>query len=145
MVAYSFKPSFARQVEQLTKLQTIRLPRKRHARPGEPLQLYAGMRTRACRKLVDPDPICRAVNPIKIHMVGSVIILIEIGPVPIDDRDQLEQFARDDGFDPKYWHSPQTMPPGITALKLMGRWWRDTHGLERFEGVLIQWETTNAR
>ena len=36
MVAYSFAPQFRHQVAALSKRQTVRAYRKRHARPGEP-------------------------------------------------------------------------------------------------------------
>lgn len=49
MVAYSFHPRFVDAILGGTKRQTIRMHRRRHARPGEEMQLYAGMRTRHCR------------------------------------------------------------------------------------------------
>lgn len=58
MVAYSFKAQFVEPIRAglglptepqiRPKRQTIRADRKRHARPGEELQLYRGMRTRQC-------------------------------------------------------------------------------------------------
>jgi len=49
MVAYSFKAQFREPILAGTKRQTIRADRKRHARLGEALQLYTGMRTRQCK------------------------------------------------------------------------------------------------
>ncbi|MEJ0016825.1 MAG: ASCH domain-containing protein [Acetobacteraceae bacterium] len=46
MVAYSFKRDFAAPILAGIKRQTIRADRRRHARPGEVLQLYTGMRTK---------------------------------------------------------------------------------------------------
>jgi hypothetical protein len=46
VVAYSFRQQFRPPILAGTKRQTIRADRKRHARPGEQLQLYTGMRTR---------------------------------------------------------------------------------------------------
>jgi hypothetical protein len=43
MVAYSFNPIFVGPILAGTKRQTIRAERKRHARPGEAMQLYTGM------------------------------------------------------------------------------------------------------
>ena len=57
MVAYSFKSQFEEPIVAREKRQTVRGFRKRHARPGEPIQLYVGMRTRNCRKILTPDPI----------------------------------------------------------------------------------------
>lgn len=61
MVAYSFRQRFVAPIqvglgtiehipgtEYAPKRQTIRANRKRHARPGEELQLYCGMRTKGC-------------------------------------------------------------------------------------------------
>lgn len=47
MVAYSFQKRFVEPIRSGRKRQTIRADRKRHARPGEVLQLYSGMRTNA--------------------------------------------------------------------------------------------------
>ena len=61
MVAYSFQPGFAAEIIAGRKTQTIRNPRKRHAMPGEHLQLFTGMRTRYCKKII-PDPLCIGVD-----------------------------------------------------------------------------------
>jgi hypothetical protein len=46
MVAYSFAPQFIDTIRSGTKCQTIRpIGKRRHARTGEPVQLYTGMRT----------------------------------------------------------------------------------------------------
>lgn len=60
MVLYGFKKKFATLVESGCKLHTIRDLRKddRHAKPGDKLQLYTGLRTKQCRKLIEADPIC---------------------------------------------------------------------------------------
>lgn len=60
MVLYGFKGEFAPLVASGQKVHTIRDLRKgdRHARPGDRLQLYSGLRTKNCVKLLDPDPIC---------------------------------------------------------------------------------------
>jgi hypothetical protein len=50
MVAYSFRPRFVDPILGGRKRQTIRaIGRRRHARPGDQLQLYTGMRTKDCR------------------------------------------------------------------------------------------------
>lgn len=90
MVAYSFKARFALDVATGKKMQTIRTDRKRHARAGEPVQLYTGMRTKACRKLIDPDPICVLSTYCAVRPDG-----ITLGDHPPMDRDE---FARADGF-----------------------------------------------
>jgi hypothetical protein len=108
MVAYSFAPVFASQVEELTKRQTVRGERRRHARVGESVQLYTGMRTRSCRKLVAADPICTAVQPIRIYvprpespamapLVPDYQVRIEIMGRELDAMETIA-FAIADGF-----------------------------------------------
>lgn len=140
MVAYSFRPMFGHQVSSLTKRQTVRADRKRHARPGEPVQLYQGMRTRDCVKLVDPDPICSRVRSIEIavtDLMPVAIVSIAIEGIPLQ-REEIELFCRADGFAPscvrEFWLL------GDTARENMGSFWLHHHGVGRFEGVLIEWE-----
>jgi len=131
MVAYSFKAMFADQIERGSKRQTVRADRKRHARPGEPVQLYTAMRTRNCRKLINPDPTCLAVQHIEISLpYGHVDIIasISIDGVPLSDK-EIDQFAIADGFGEG---------AGSPRFK-MGRFWLDSHGWGEFTGVLIKW------
>ena len=122
MVAYSFQRRFAEPIRSGAKRQTIRGHRRRPALPGERLQLYSGMRTGRCEKLLDPDPICAGVQPCSIEISWGRIIRIVTGGVLVTD---LEAFARSDGF---------------RDLADMGRFWSDTHPLtERWDGVLITW------
>lgn len=65
MVAYGFKKFFSPQIESGHKRQTVRGNRDRHARPGERVQLYEGLRTQYCRKII-ADPVCTHVVPIEI-------------------------------------------------------------------------------
>ena len=120
MVAYNFQKQFAVAVERGEKTQTIRAIRKtRHALVGEPVQLYTGMRTKACRKLVDPDPFCVLSVPLVIQRE-----CIFVDGALMDDPVALDQFARADGFE------------DFAALR---DWFRRTHGLTFF-GWLIGWE-----
>ena len=149
MVAYSFAPEFRHQVASLNKRQTVRGDRKRHARPGEAVQLYTAMRTKHCRKLVDRDPICRAVRPIVIQvseLLDDYIASIEIDGTPLH-RDEIEAFAAADGFAPidfGWWRQAtlrgeRDLKPA-TARSNMGWFWLDRHGRGRFAGVVITWE-----
>lgn len=118
MVAYSFKAQFVPLVEQGLKTKTIRGHRKRHAKPGEAIQLYTGMRTSACRKLRNPDPICKAITPIQIDLKG----------ITLDRRlltkDEAQTLAKADGF---------------TSLEEMLLFFQGLHGLP-FTGYLIEWQ-----
>ena len=141
MVAYGFKKYFAGQIEDGSKTHTIRAGRSRHAHPGEALQLYVGMRTCHCRKII-PDPVCIAVLPIVImstELISAGIAYIEIDGTPLH-RDEIEPFAISDGFAPERLrgHAPAALI-GPTARETMGRFWRANHAGSRFEGVIIKW------
>lgn len=148
MVAYSFHRIFAPQVAALTKRQTIRADRRRHARPGEPVQLFTAMRTRQCQKLVDRDPTCSSVLPIAIEvttLIDEFIASIEIDGRSLH-RDEIEPFAAADGFAPidfGWWQPPALVGQRLqaaTARSNMGVFWLKTHGVGRFTGVLIKWD-----
>lgn len=123
MVAYSFQKRFCDKIVRQEKRQTIRGNRKRHARVGEPVQLYYAMRTKHCRKLLIPDPICCRVEPIHIvipEAPGLALVAdrsAELQPVP-------DRFAWQDGFD---------------DAADFTEFWRDVHGIGDFHGVLIMW------
>lgn len=141
MVAYSFKRYFAPQIEDFSKTHTIRGHRSRHAHPGEAMQLFVGMRTRHCRKII-PDPICSAVLPIVItssDLLDVGVAYIEIDGTPLH-RDEIEPFAMSDGFSPSRLAglAPADMIAD-TARATMGRFWRASHGGTHFEGVIIKW------
>lgn len=122
MVAYSFAPRFEAAIREGWKTQTIRQGRKRHACPGEMLQLFCGMRTRACRKIV-ADVRCINVEPLRIDFDASgLIIAIQTDCANVPD---LEAFAISDGF---------------IGIDDMSVFWGRAHGLmNRFDGVLIDW------
>ena len=121
MVAYNFQARFVDQIVSGEKRQTIRpIGKRRHAEPGDRLQLYTGMRTKACRKLVEPDPVCVEASVIVLHET-EVFMPEHMLETTVS---ALNGIARADGF--KHWQE-------------MCDWFADTHGLP-FEGVLIKWE-----
>jgi hypothetical protein len=141
MVAYSFKTYFAPQILDFSKRHTIRGHRRRHAHVGEPVQLFTGMRTRACRKIM-PDPICIAVLPILImssDLIEPGLAYIEIDGRPLD-RDEIEAFAVSDGFSPDRLRglAPAKLI-GATARETMGRFWAAENPGSSFQGVIIRW------
>lgn len=152
MVAYSFKRVFAPAVEARIKTQTIRGHRRRHARPGEPMQLYTGMRTRHCRKLI-PDPVCSKIDEVRFDLrslagtgkapntnagMGELLddVTIEINGIPLTPV-QRHDLARRDGFD-RLW----AFPSGEIAKPFvaMAWFWMMEHGPRLFEGVAIHWD-----
>mgnify|MGYP000654548188 CR=1 FL=1 len=120
MVALNFQKQFAAKVESGEKDQTIRALRKdgRDPKLGDRLQLYTGMRTKACRKLVDPDPIC---GEVLLLTITSNAVCSERGV--IQTQENLNYFAIADGF--KDWQALQ-------------KWFQKTHGLP-FTGQLTRW------
>lgn len=125
MVAYSFQGRFVSAIEAATKMQTIRAHgKRRHARAGEMLQLYTGMRTKDCRK-IRPDVVCLAVVPIRLDRNGGGFNEILIDGVALP-RKRHGEFARADGFQ---------------SAKEMADFWRATYGPKSkvFEGLLIRW------
>ncbi len=126
MVAYNFKSSFVDQISARTKRQTVRHQGgKRHARPGERVQLYTGLRTRHARKII-PDPVCIRVAQIVIPVgraYEAKVGRIELDGIPLAD-DEMEAFAWADGF---------------LSLRHFGRFWLATHGEGLFTGVVIYW------
>lgn len=135
MVAYSFKKQFAGPILSGTKAQTIRAERagkSRHARPGEMVQLYTGMRTRYCRLLGTAK--CLEVTPVRLtfyrqHGPGN----FWIGNRHLSCA-EMESFARADGFGSS----------GFAVLE-MTEFWFDTHPPDQgddidFRGVLIGWQ-----
>jgi hypothetical protein len=148
MVAYSFHKMFIPQVSGGLKRQTIRAHRKRHARPGEAVQLYTAMRTIHCRKILTPDPLCVSVDEIRLEVGQELfegrqlgtIDAIEINGIPLTEA-EIETLAIADGFHPRWHYPPETAFSHIKARWLMGCFWREAHGTGSFEGVLIKWRT----
>lgn len=120
MSLLGFKARFAGPVERREKRQTIRAKVHGHA-IGRPIQLYTGLRTKSCRKLVADDPVCMEIRPIIVSEKRQRIILdgrIEIGAPTLVD------FARDDGF------------PDLDSF---WAFFRQPDGKE-FDGFLIRWD-----
>lgn len=135
MVALNFKAEFADKVASGEKRQTIRAIRKRPFQEGDRLQLYTGMRTQNCRKLVEPDPVCREVWEIELKGKGKLISLCQLLPagrrlqpdrvlIKVLGGDSVDAFAEADGF---------------TNADEMFSFFEHAHGLP-FKGQLIIWD-----
>jgi hypothetical protein len=122
MVAYSFQRQFAEPILAGTKGGTIRADRRRHARVGEELQLYVGMRTKTCRLVARKR--CLAVDPITINLVSW-----NVGYV-ISDARCLRRLAELDAF---------AVFDGFASFQEMAEFWRKTHGVQFFRGWHIRW------
>ena len=133
MVAYSFQKQFVAEIQAGKKHQTIRAHRKnnRHARVGERLQLYCGLRTKNCQKLFDNDPICRGVDDVEIDITdGGKIEQIVLNGRKLTSI-EIEDFAKADGFRPS---------DGLTARDVMGEFFLNHYGAGHFKGNVIMWE-----
>lgn len=134
MPAYNFQPQFADAVQSGEKRQTIRaIGKRRHATPGQPIQLYTGMMHKTCRKLIKPDPVCTAVQRVRIekfpaknkHDCDFFQMYLD-GEVMF--KHEVRDLAINDGFD-----SPEAFFQFFdqTYFKKNGDW--------PFNGLLIRW------
>jgi hypothetical protein len=125
MVAYSFKRQFIEPILDGRKGGTIRASRKHgHARPGEELQLYFGMRTRQCRLITRHK--CASTKPIYLCFGRAGLIAfpqVTSSPEVLTDSYSLNQFARFDGF---------------TDFAEMASFW-EAQGAREFSGWHICW------
>lgn len=135
MVAYSFKERFIWPIQiglgsavpdsfgmPVPKRQTIRaVGKRRHARPGENLQLYYGMRTKHCRSIGVAR--CTKVTPVRI-VVRDEFMTVYVGGKHVNGA-ALNEFAKADGFE---------------TAKHMHHFWQAEHGLGIFTGQIIEWE-----
>ena len=125
MVAYSFRKTFAPDIQAGTKTGTIRGPRKRHAKVGEDLQLYQGMRTKYCKKII-PDPVCEGVYEIAMDIHPKQMGAIVVGGAGwMLSRHGYDLFAQKDGFE---------------NMNAMHAFWIKHHDTGTFEGFWIRWE-----
>jgi hypothetical protein len=128
MPAYNFQARFASMVESGLKRQTIRaIGKRRHACPGDSLQLYTGQRTKQCRKLVSPDPVCVAVQSVYIYKVVQRRHDNAVYQMYIDGKFVFQHeaavIAEADGFEDK---------------SDFFTFFEEAHGMP-FHGVMIQW------
>lgn len=127
MPALNFKAQFADDVEHGVKRQTVRAPRKdgrAHAKVGDTLKLYTGMRTKQCRLLGEATVTRIAtilIEPTSMKLNGRQVYSSLSSR---DDPPTDNEFAEADGFD-SFMH--------------MASWFDDIHGLP-FKGVVIYWD-----
>lgn len=126
MVAYNFSIQFAPAILARVKRGTIRMPgRRRHARPGETIQLYTGLRTKAAQLLGHAR--CGNATPIIINTVAQRLDFLPDGApqYALIHPGDLHAFAQGDGF--ATWAD-------------MIAWFRSTYpGKDIIEGVHIGW------
>lgn len=121
MVAYNFKAEFAGAVESGRKRSTLRpVGKRRHADHDSMLELYTGMRTKACRLL--RRTICTSSHRIVfvVNRNGGAIIRDGARLPP----SRLRRLAELDGFE---------------SFAAMVDWFRDQYGNGRHDLVRITW------
>lgn len=122
MVAYSVKEQFIDPIEQLVKHHTLRNERKRHARPGEEIQIYFAMRTRQCRLV--GRAVCTAVTPIHLSFYPPKVAIY--GRPVIETPSKLTDFARADGF---------------SSWRELKEFWDKNHARPKaWSGMIIEWK-----
>jgi hypothetical protein len=135
VVAYSFQKQFAAPILAGTKRQTIRAAgKRRHARPGEDLQLYTGMRTRSCLLIATAK--CASVHKVELFFSkhgASELFRIDGAPISLT---AMASFARLDGFN--------------DVDEMAAFWWKHHSDLAiggyiEFTGKLIRWASLNGR
>lgn len=117
MVAFNFQPQFVPLIVAGTKRQTIR--QRARAKPGDSLQLYTGQSTKACRKFMEPDPVC-----VLVDYVGIRPDYLTLGNTAKHAGD-ADAFAVRDGFE---------------GYDDMVEWFRDAYGSPYFQGYVHVWE-----
>lgn len=121
MVAYSVKRQFETVIEIGRKRQTIRGDRKRHARPGETMQLYSGMRTAHCRLIGTAT--CSSVLPVSIDFDEERVVIVD---QIIEARIDLDAFAWSDGF--------------LDWEKFVAFWRKQYGPVAQWSGVIVAWK-----
>ncbi len=152
MVAYSFKQRFAQPILDGMKLHTIRADRQRHARPGEEMQLYTGMRTRQCRLIA--RVICTEILPILIDLSEQEVIISGDGsaisgwPWPVKDWSKMagDDFVIHGMLLTRFNGGVETLArnDGFASWDAMREFWIEEHGAPPddehvFVGKLIGW------
>ena len=124
MVAHNFQPQFAAMIIAGTKRSTIRPNgKRRHAFVGEELQLYTGMRTKACILLMRVP--CAETGSVEIHHDHIVIDGFRVA-----SEQNLMRLARIDGFasfgSMRAWFDRQY---GLPAVQLTQIAWVPEHAV----------------
>lgn len=125
MVAYSFQPRFVPHIRNGSKGQTIRkIGKRRHARPGEAMQLYCGMRTAHCFKILEHDPICQRVDDVLFDLTHPRTPILIVAGIDVRVRTARDRYAQRDGF---------------FDFTDMLEFWLEEHGPNRFRGRAHVW------
>lgn len=126
MVAYSFQREFIEPTWSGRKRHTIRaVGKRRHARPGDKVQHYVGMRTKQCRLFA--RSVCDVTLPIRLTFSRKPSEdFVQIEGKPVISGADLDAFAQSDGFE---------------SWAAMRVFWKVKHGNSAwFDGVIVYWK-----
>jgi hypothetical protein len=144
MVAFNFQPIFVPQIAAGIKCQTMRPHSIRNwGLIGRPLQLYTGMGTKRCRRILAHDVTCVALDTVSItisRLIDERIASIVLHGRRVLRKAEIEEFARADGFAPERLYAPGLAGFEKSARRLMGEFLLQHHGEGHFYGVIIRWE-----
>ena len=132
MVAYNFQPEFGAAILAGVKTSTIRPNgRRRHARVGEVVQLYSGMRTPYCTLLA--RAICIGAYPVEVLQEG-----VRIDGAVICDSAALDALAISEGFSKfgnmQAWFDIRYSLPVFNMTQIL---WRPDAADEGANGALV--------
>lgn len=143
MVAYSFKTIFAEPIlvglgalrmhRVAPKRQTVRaIGKKRHARPGEIVQLYTGLRTKSAKKL--GEAVCTRTAPITIEFEDGSGRTNNF-KAGLDIRVDGSLLTEDETYD-------FVVSDGFLTVERFVQFWEDNHGIDKpfDDGIIIYWE-----
>lgn len=127
MPLLGFRARFGPLILDGSKRQTIRAPRKDlrpHAREGQTLYLYTGLRTKNARKL--GEACCLGVDDVRLNLQRDSATVISVrGVMPIVGPADLDAFAQRDGL--ADWADMKAI-------------FAELHGdMPEFNGVMIRW------
>jgi len=135
MVAYSFQGRFIQPIRVgLSKVslsfdcppkrQTIRaVGKRRHARPGEELQLYFAQRSPQCELIGKAR--CTDVKPVKLY-IGAESLGVDVEGDYFCGSTATHEFAQADGF--------------VDVPDMLAFWTAEHPSVREFSGFLIKWE-----
>lgn len=106
------------------KLQTIRaIGKRRHARPGEELQLYYAQRSPRCMLIGKSR--CTEIKPVKLY-IGPDSLGVDIDGDYFCGSTPTSEFAQADGF--------------ADVPDMLAFWTAEHPNVREFVGLLIKWE-----
>ena len=144
MVAYSCQRRFVPDIRAYRKTHTLRglrTGKSRHARVGERVQLYCGMRTRHCFRII-PDQTCDRIGSVRIIFNRGTVFAVRVCQAVEQPDGSLSEFGMPTEFDGPAALDRFAVSDGFTDADDMSRFWRDVNRVgpnDIWHGALIGW------